>query len=117
MIFFYPFLFSRPSHFFTWQINERSVGKTSRDSYEENYILDPPLVLRISHHVTGFCKSTQLEHWTEQETFISQPFVISMHKQVPDSSKITRTQQTLSRKQKLINKHVCNAKFLVIRSV
>lgn len=79
MVFLYiPFLFSWPSHFFTWQINERSVGKTSRDSYEENYILDPPFSPScISHHVTGFCKSTQLRTF-EQETSHLDPFVMSI---------------------------------------
>lgn len=76
MVFLYiPFLFSWPSHFFTWQINERSVGKTSRDSYEENYILDPPFSPNcISHHVTGFCKSTQLRALDRARNFPSRPF-------------------------------------------
>lgn len=76
MVFLYiPFLFSWPSHFFTWQINERSVGKTSRDSYEENYILDPPFSPScISHHVTGFCKSTQLRALDRARNFPSRPF-------------------------------------------
>lgn len=76
MVFLYiPFLFSWPSHFFTWQINERSVVKTSRDSYEENYILDPPFSPScISHHVTGFCKSTQLRALDRARNFPSRPF-------------------------------------------
>lgn len=55
-----------------------SIGKTPRDSYGENYILDPPLVVCISHHVTGFCKSTHNSSIGPSKKLSSQPFVTSI---------------------------------------